>query len=208
MWNIAVSGILLENLSHTLLRILIGFLFGASAGIAIGILLGYFRKIFEPIEPLIDFFRSIPLTSLFPLFLLFFGIGEGAKIFIIFWGCALIIVVNTAYGVINCCRIRVMVFNSMQAGKIQILSKLILFEALPEIFSGLRISLAISLITVVVTEMFTGTTYGLGLGIYNSSLIGDVPEMYAWIIITGLLGYLLNRVFLLIEGRLLHWVGR
>ncbi|HIH20405.1 TPA: ABC transporter permease, partial [Candidatus Micrarchaeota archaeon] len=76
------------------------------------------------------------------------------------------------------------------------------------IFAGLRIALSLGLIVAIVTEMFIGTTVGLGRRIIDAQLVYRVPEMYAAIILTGILGYVLNRLFLWYERRTIHWSGR
>ena len=79
---------------------------------------------------------------------------------------------------------------------------------LPQTFIGLRTALSLSLIVIVVTEMFIGTNIGLGRRIIDAQYVYNIKEMYAAIFITGLLGYLLNALVLLLERRLIHWAGK
>jgi ABC-type nitrate/sulfonate/bicarbonate transport system permease component len=103
---------------------------------------------------------------------------------------------------------RVLVAQSMKATNHQIFYRVIFPDSLPQIFVGLRTSLSLALIVVVVTEMFLGTTSGIGQRIFNSSLTYRVPEMYAAILVAGIIGYSLNRIFAFFEKRFIHWSGK
>jgi len=88
------------------------------------------------------------------------------------------------------------------------LSKVILPESLPNIFSGLRIAVSLALILVAVTEMFMGTKAGLGHVIIESQLVYRIPELYSAIILTGMIGYIINKFVLRAEKRIVHWSGK
>jgi len=196
------------DILSTFQRLVFGFFIGAFVGIVFGIPAGYSERLYNSLEFLIDFFRSIPVTALFPLFLLFFGIGDVAKIGITAWSSFLIVLFNTIYGVRNSRKTRVLVAQTMKATKLQLFYKVILPDSLPQIFTGLRTSLSLALIVVIVTEMFLGTTNGIGQRIFNTSITYKVPEMYASILIAGILGYSLNKLFALIELKTIHWSGK
>jgi NitT/TauT family transport system permease protein len=176
--------------------------------VPVGLLLGYSKAIYESMEVVVDFFRSIPVFCLFPLFLVFFGIGDTAKICTAAWSSSFIILVNTMYGVRNSTKTRRMVAQTMGATKVQILCEVIVPDALPDIVVGMRNGLSLALIVVVVTEMFMGTRFGLGREIFDASMVYQIPRMYAAILVTGLLGYALNKIFVLIERRVVHWAGK
>ena len=78
-------------------------------------------------------------------------------------------------------------------------------EALPQIFSGMRIAVSLSLVIVIVTEMFIGTNFGLGVRIINAQLIYKIPEMYSVIFLTGLFGFLMNKTLVSVEKNVVHW---
>ena len=202
------SGDIIPDIVFTLYRVVVGFCVAATVGIPIGLLMGHSEKIYDALEFLVDFFRSIPALALFPLFLLFFGIGDEAKIGIVVFACALVILINTMYGVRNANKTRLMAAKTMGTNAIDIFRKVIFWDALPNIATGLRVSLSMALLVVIVTEMFLGTTLGLGQRIYNAHLIYRISEMYTAIILTGLLGYLLNKGFVWGETRIVHWAAR
>jgi NitT/TauT family transport system permease protein len=189
----------------TLWRMLAGFGLAGIAAIPLGIMLGYMRHAYSYSEFIIDFLRSVPATALYPLFMLVFGIGDKSKIAIVAFACFFVILINSIYGVWNAPKTRVIMAKTFRATRCQIFSKIVLFDALPNIFAGLRNALSIALIMAVVAEMFIGTRSGLGFIIMNSKLAYDTPTMYAVIIVLGAIGYLSSRGLLLIERKVIHW---
>ena len=204
--DLAVNG--LPHLWATAYRTLISFALAGLSAIPLGIFLGSNRKIYNALEFLIDFFRSLPAPALFPLFLLFFGIGDGAKIAVAFFVAFWIVLINTIYGVWNSSKLRVQVGKIFRATRLQIFREITIPDALPQIFIGLRVALSLALILIVVSEMFIGTSVGLGLEIFNSYASYQIPELYALILIVGFLGYVLNKGFLLLERKIVHWAGK
>lgn len=202
------NGEIWTDLFATLYRLFFGFALSIAIGIPLGLILGSSKRLSDSLEFLIDFFRSIPASALFPIFLLFFGIGDKAKVSVVIFSCSLVIIIYTMYGVKNCKESRIRVAKVMKADNFSIFTKVIFPESLPHIFAGLRISISIALILVVVTEMFIGTKYGIGKLIYDSHLMFRISTMYAAIIITGIIGYALNKIFLLIETKVFHWAGK
>jgi NitT/TauT family transport system permease protein len=196
------------HLGKTLYRMFSGYFLAILLGIPLGIMVGYWEKAYNSLEFVIEFFRGFPATSLFPLFMLAFGIGDAAKIAIVIFSCSLVITINTLYGVRNSSKTRQMVAETMKAGNTYIFARVILPDALPYITAGLRTALSLTLIIVVILEMFIGTDKGLGHLIYNAHMTYQIPEMYATIVITGLIGYGMNKGFIKLEEEVIHWGGR
>ena len=196
------------HIGNTIYRMFTGYFLAILLGIPLGIAVGYWEKVYNSLEFVIEFFRGFPATSLFPLFMLAFGIGDAAKIAIVIFSCSLVITINTLYGVRNSSKTRQMVAETMKAGKTYIFTRVILPDALPYITAGLRTALSITLIIVVILEMFIGTEKGLGHLIYNAHMTYQIPEMYGTIIITGLIGYGMNKGFIKLEEEIIHWGGR
>jgi len=197
-----------EHIAKTFYRMMAGYTIAAGIGVPLGIVLGYWEKVYDSVEFIIDFFRSFPATAMFPLFMLAFGLGDGSKIALVVFGCALLILVNTTYGVHGGSRTRKMVAETMKASEAYIMTKVVLPEALPQIAAGLRLALSLSLIIVVVLEMFIGTTRGLGYLIYNAHMTYQIPDMYAFIVLAGLIGYFINQGFVKLEDKVIHWTGK
>lgn len=202
-----MSGTMAKDLGVTVVRSLTGFVFAAIIGIPLGLLVGRIKLVAQATQPTIDFFRSIPATALFPLFLFFFGVGDKAKIAIVVYACSLIVLVNTAYGAMQVKKARIYCAKVMGANRLDILFKIIVPESSPGIFAGLRVALSLSFVLIVVTEMFIGTNVGLGFLIMNSQMVYRTADMYAGIVLAGVVGYFANRSLLVLEKRVIHWVG-
>lgn len=196
------------HLFKTFYRMMVGYTLAVAIGVPLGIILGYWEHIYDSVEFIIDFFRSFPATAMFPLFMLAFGLGDGSKIALVVFGCALLILVNTTYGVHGCSRTRKMVAETMKASEAYIMARVVLPESLPQIAAGMRLALSLSLIIIVVLEMFIGTTKGLGYLIYNAHMTYQIAMMYAYIVLAGLIGYTINQIFIKIEDKVIHWAGR
>lgn len=208
LFQLLGSGAIIGDLISTLERVILSFVIALVVGLPLGLLLGRSEKIYRSFEFIIDFFRSTPATALFPLFLLVFGITDISKIAVAAFASMLIIIFNTAYGVMHAKKSRVLAAEIMGATKAQIFRWILFWESLPQTFIGLRSAVSLSLVIIVVTEMFIGTTSGLGRKIIDSQITYEIPTMYATILLTGIIGYLLNLLFIVVEKRFLHWSGK
>ncbi|MEK6921333.1 MAG: ABC transporter permease subunit, partial [Nanoarchaeota archaeon] len=163
----------------TIGRIVIAFGAAAAIGIPTGLLLGKAEKVYRNIEPCIDFLRSIPATALFPLFMIIFGIGDLSKIIVAGFGAVLIIIFNTASGVMNSGKARVAAAKIHGASIWQIFREVTFWESLPQTFVGLRIAISLTVAIVIVTEMFIGTNVGVGRMIIDAQVVFNIPGMFA-----------------------------
>ncbi|MBI4114665.1 MAG: ABC transporter permease [Candidatus Niyogibacteria bacterium] len=196
------------DIFNTLRRVLAGFLLGAVIGVPLGIIIGYFRRIGDALEFIIDFFRSLPAAALFPFFIMVFGVGEFSKIGVAAFSSSLIILVNTTYGVRGVKELRLMAARLFKLSNAKIFYAIILPESFPHIFAGLRIAISYSMILVIFTEMFIGTETGLGKRIIESQEVYRTAEMFAAIILAGILGYIINKALLFVERRMITWEGK
>ncbi|NCV56531.1 MAG: ABC transporter permease [Betaproteobacteria bacterium] len=202
------GGPLLFDFYVTLYRTCLAFAIAVFAGMPLGILLGSNERAYRSVEFLIDFFRSTPASALIPLFLLIFGTSDINKIAIAAFGAWLLVVFNCAYGVINARKQRIAAAKVMGATRWQIFKDVLIWESLQASFVGLRSAVSMALVIVVVAEMFIGSESGLGHKIINAQQVMNTKMMYAAIMSAGILGYLLNVLFLRIERRIVHWSGR
>ena len=202
------GGALLGDFAMTVWRTLQAFVVAAVVGVPLGVLLGSNEKAYRSVEFLIDFFRSTPSSALIPLFLMIFGVSDINKVAIAAFGAFLIVVFNSAYGVINARKQRVMAAKVMGASRWQIFKDVLIWESLQPSFVGLRSAVSMALVIVIVAEMFIGSDSGLGHRIINSQQVMNVKDMYASILAAGALGYALNILFLVVERRIVHWSGR
>ena len=202
------GGTLLLDFGVTFLRTLQAFTVAAVVGVPLGVLLGSNEKAYRSVEFLIDFFRSTPSSALIPLFLLIFGVSDINKVAIAAFGAFLIVIFNSAYGVINARKQRVMAARVMGASRWQIFKDVLIWESLQPTFVGLRSAVSMALVIVIVAEMFIGSENGLGHRIIDAQQVLNVKSMYAAILSAGALGYALNIMFLMAERRIVHWSGR
>jgi len=202
------GGPLLMDFGVTVLRTLEAFVIAAVIGVPLGVLLGSNEKAYRSVEFLIDFFRSTPSSALIPLFLLIFGVSDINKVAIAAFGALLIVLFNSAYGVINARKQRVMAAKVMGASRWQIFKDVLIWESLQPTFVGLRSAVSMALVIVIVAEMFIGSDNGLGHRIIDAQQVLNVKSMYAAILAAGALGYALNILFLIAERKIVHWSGR
>jgi NitT/TauT family transport system permease protein len=202
------SGSMQGDIRQTLYRTLYAFAIAAVAGIPVGVVLGSSRKIYRSIEFVVDFCRSTPATAMFPLFLLIFGIGDFAKIAVAAFAGWLVVLFNTAYGVMNARQTRILAARVMGASQWRVFKDVMFFESLPQTFVGLRTGVSLALVVIIVAEMFIGSSDGMGHRIIDAQQVFDLEQMYASIIVTGVMGYGFNLVFLAIEKWVVHWAGR
>jgi len=202
------GGPLLLDFGVTVMRTLEAFLIAAVVGVPLGVLLGSNEKAYRSVEFLIDFFRSTPSSALIPLFLLIFGVSDINKVAIAAFGAWLIVVFNSAYGVINARKQRVMAAKVMGASRWQVFKDVLIWESLQPSFVGLRSAVSMALVIVIVAEMFIGSDTGLGHRIIDAQQVLNVKSMYAAILAAGALGYALNILFLVAERKIVHWSGR
>ncbi len=203
-----LGGPLLTDFLVTLWRTVQAFLIAAVLGVPLGVLLGSSEKAYRSVEFLIDFFRSTPSSALIPLFLLIFGVSDINKVAIAAFGAFLIVIFNSAYGVINARKQRVMAAKVMGASRWHIFKDVLIWESLQPSFVGLRSAVSMALVIVIVAEMFIGSENGLGHRIIDAQQVLNVKTMYAAILAAGGLGYALNILFLMAERRIVHWSGR
>ncbi len=199
------QGDLSSDFGFTLYRTLYSFVIAAVLGIPLGVMIGSKEQIYRSFEFLIDFFRSTPATAMFPLFLIVFGIDDFSKIAVAAFAGMLVIFFNVAYGVMNARKTRILAAKVMGAPLWRIFVDIIFFETLPQTFIGLRTAISLTLVIIIVAEMFVGSINGMGHRIIDSQISYDMEQMYASIIATGLMGYLLNLAFLKTEQAVVHW---
>ena len=196
------------DLTSSLERVIIGLILAAIIGIPLGMIVSSNKYAKLLIEPTIDFLRSIPITSLYPVFVLTLGINNQGKIGMIFLGCVLIIMLHTITGFDNKSKQRHLISKLYGASTRYIFLKIIIPEALPSIATGVRVSIGYALIISTLTEMFMGATNGIGQSLMESYSVYNLSNMYGYIVILGCLGYLLNNLVSKFENRISEWKQR
>lgn len=204
LYDLVVGGEIPSALLVTLERMAIGYALAAVVGIAIGLAMGRFRFAHNLLEPLIELVRPIPSPAYIPIAILFLGIESTMKVVLIFVATLFPIIVNTYAGVRGVSAALVDTGRTFGLSQFQSVRQIVIPAASPMIFAGLRISLAIALILAVISEMVAGND-GAGYFILYSQQSFQIPEMYAGILSLAVMGYTLNRLFLLVEQRVIGW---
>jgi len=192
------------NVFPSLGRTLGGWALAALVGITIGVLLGRSATAMDYAGPLFAFFRSIPPPTLIPVFAVLFGLSSGMQIGSIIFGAVWPVLLNTVDGVRSVDQVKVETARSFRTPKAYWVGMVVLPSAAPKIFAGLRVSLSISLLLMVVSEL-VGAYNGIGRSLLNAQQDFEFPTMWSWLVLLGILGYVFNTIFLAAERRVLAW---
>lgn len=205
MWQMTLSGDLLAHIFISLQRALIAFAIAAAVGIPLGFLLGgWFTNLEKLLFPLLLVLGQVNPFTIFPVIVLFFGIGEIAKVIIIFWVALWPILFNTISGAKNVDAALVKCARAMGASKPVLFYKVILPAAAPFIFTGIRMSTGISFFMLIAAEML-GASKGLGWLVLNSQTNYQIPRLFVGVVTIALLGLLISNLVNRLEKRLIIW---
>lgn len=202
--KLAVSGSLLRDLGTSLLRAATGFALGGGIGFALGTLVGFSRIAEAAIDRSVQMIRAIPFLALLPLVIVWFGVGEGQKIFLVSLGVAFPIYINTTLG------IRQIDPKLVELGRVrglstaQLIRRIILPGALPSILTGVRYSLATAWLALVVAETI-GAQAGLGFLAMDAREFLRTDVIVLTIVIYALIGVAADSVARALERSLLSW---
>lgn len=204
LWAGVVSGELPEVFGSSLYRMLAGYAIGVGAGLVIGLLMASVRAVHAALEPLVELMRPIPVPAIIPPLVLLLGIDDAMKISVVAFSAFFPVLVNTIAGVRAVDPVAVDVARTLRVGRLRTALRVVLPASMPYILAGMRVSLALSLIVTVVAEMISGSA-GIGYYLMTMQYAMRSSDMYAAIFVLAALGYVLNRGFLAIEHRVLHW---
>ncbi|WP_399890957.1 ABC transporter permease [Streptomyces sp. BBFR51] len=199
-----LAGGFADDVVPSLLRLLAGFLVSAVLGVALGVALGLTDVLRRGAEPVLEFLRALPPTVLVPVIAIVAGIGDGSKILVIVSGCVWPILLNTVEGVRAADEVMVDTCRTYGITRGARLRHMVLPAASPQIAAGLRQSLSIGLILMVIGEMFAATN-GLGFSIVQFQRTFAIPQMWSGIIMLGIIGFVLSALFTVVEKRALGW---
>jgi NitT/TauT family transport system permease protein len=201
--NVA-DGTLIMHLLATLWRQMLGYSLAVTLGITLGLAMGYYRILNNLFEPLVEVFRPIPGPAYLPVLVLFVGIGSEMKVVLVMIASLFPILLNTYGGVRAIDPVQLDTARTLGLTTAQTMREVVLPAASPQILTGMRISLAISLILAILSEMIVSTD-GLGYFTLLAERTFKVPDMYAGIFTLAMFGYVLNRLFLMGEAKLIRW---
>jgi ABC-type nitrate/sulfonate/bicarbonate transport system permease component len=203
-WRLMRSGELPRELGDSLWRMFAGYSIGVLLGALLGLLMGYFRVFYSLLEPVTEVLRPIPSPAYLPIVILFLGIDDEMKIFMIAFASLFPVLINTYSGVRSVDPIQLQTARTFGVAGRKLVWQVVLPAASPYIFTGMRVSLAVALIVMVISEMVAASS-GIGYFILSAQRGFQIREMFAGVLTLAVVGYVLNRLFVAIEDRVLGW---
>ena len=199
-----LKGTLIKHCGISMGRVLKGYGISVALGVTLGILIGLSHHLERITQLLVQIIKPIPPISWIPLVILWFGIGESGKVFLIFLGGFFTILVNVIDGIKQTDERLVEVSKVMEIPLWKHIFKLVLPGALPNIFTGLRVGLTSCWMCVVAAELVSSTT-GLGYMIMDARQYGQTDVVITGMITIGLIGKIMDSLLHLIESKIVVW---
>lgn len=198
------DGVLLSDLGDSFRRAAVGFLLGSTLGVVLGLLTARLRSVGYLLHPLLNVLRPIPAIALAPLAIVWFGIGEPSKYFLVTYTVFLAVWLNTDHGASHIAQTYLRASRSLGAGMWREFWEVVVPAAAPHIVSGLRLGAALAFLSLVAAEL-TGASSGIGYRIQESRQFFRTDRMFVGLVELGLLGGLLDYVFVRLSRRFVHW---
>lgn len=203
-YEMLLSGELFHHLRVSVVRAALGFLIGGSLGLLIGMLVGLYSRAEEMLDPTVQMLRTVPLLSITPLFILWFGFGELSKVLLIAMGSFFPLYVNAFLGVRSVDSKLFDVARVLEFSRYKQVAKLVIPAALPQVLLGLRLSLSTAWLCLVVAELM-GADEGIGFLIQDARSFMRTGVVFVGIFIFAFAGKLSDSIVRLLERRLLSW---
>lgn len=194
----------IDDFSTSLTHLFIGWAAAGAAGVVVGAAIGRSQALYDLLNPVLEFLRAVPPPTLVPFFIMVFQLGATMQVVTIAFGVVWPVLLNSCDGVRTVDTLQLETARVFGIGRFRRLVSIILPAAAPKIFAGLRVALSFALILMVISELF-GSTAGIGSELLGAQRTFELPRMWAGIVMLGILGFLFNAVFLLLERRLLAW---
>ena len=204
LWRILSSGAFVAPMMHTLAILFVAYAIACFSGIALGMAMGWFRPVYGLLEPLAEILRTIPKPVLLPPLMLFLGLGDPMKLFIVALAAFFPVLINTLQAVRAVDPVLIDTARTFGHRTPAILARVILPASAPLILAGMRVSLGIALVLVVLAEMLSGTG-GLGQLILDMQHSFRARETFAWLVILAVVGFALAMLFDWVDRRIAFW---
>jgi NitT/TauT family transport system permease protein len=204
LWVLITSGYLAKALYASLFRVACGFAIAVATGAVLGAAMARIRLVSDLFDPLVELLRPISALALYPLAILWFGIGDASKIFIIVLAASFPVILNTFAGVRNIDANLFRAARSLGASEFEIFKGIVLPGSLPHIFTGVRLAWGISLIVIIAAEM-VGSTEGIGYMVLEAQQTFRTERVFAGIFVIGLIGFATDLGFRHLRRVLIPW---
>ena len=198
------NGDLLRHLGISLVRVLEGFVLASAAGLVLGIAIGLSRALDHCTDLIIQLIKPIPPIAWIPLTILWFGIGEESKVFIIFLGAFFPILINTIDGIRQTDVRYVELARILETTRTRFITRVVLPGALPQIMTGLRVGMMVAWMCVVAAELIAASS-GIGFLIMDARQMMQTDQVFVGMITIGATGKLLDVLLKKVECRLIGW---
>jgi taurine transport system permease protein len=196
-----------RHVADSLGRALSAFTLAIAMGVPLGLSMGLFPTLAAILDPFVQFFRPLPKLALIPLVILWLGIGEASKVFLIFFSTLFTVVVGCAAAVRGVGQGKLRLGEALGASRRQLLLYIILPGALPEVFTSIRLAIGVGWTTLIAAEMVAAES-GLGWMVMNASSYMRTDVVMLGIILLGLTGYLLDLCIVVLQKFAVPWAGR
>jgi NitT/TauT family transport system permease protein/taurine transport system permease protein len=199
----AASGEIFSDIAISMTRIMVGFITGSAVAIVMGVLLGRLRLLHDLLDPIFELLRYLSPTAMIPIAVIWFGIGEMSKYFLIFWGTFFIVLVNTTAGVWRAPMARQLAAECLGANKLQIFVLIVIPSSVPYIVTGMRVAMASSFMSIIPAEILAADS-GIGYLLQKSSMLLQTNRIFVALLTICILGFVVDRLFRLFVEKILH----
>jgi ABC-type nitrate/sulfonate/bicarbonate transport system permease component len=197
-----MSGEIFADVSISMSRILVGFFSGSLIGVIFGVLLGRIRVLHDLLDPIMELLRYLSPTAMIPIAVIWFGIGEMSKYFLIFWGTFFIVLINTTAGVWRAPVARQRAAECLGANRLQIFLMVVIPSAVPYIVTGMRVAMASSFMSIIPAEILAADS-GIGYLLQKSSMLLQTNRIFVALLTICILGFAVDRLFRFFVQRVL-----
>lgn len=203
-WSQLTHGDLLIGAWMSVQRVMLGLFFGMLLAVPVGFLIGWYKPVRRFVDPLINFFRALPPIALIPLVIVYLGIGETAKVVILFYASFFAAVIVMYEGMMQISPVYIRVARTLGATDLEIFLKVMMPMTVPHMLTALRVALGVAWATLVAAEL-VAAQQGLGAMIQNASAFFDLRTIYLGIICIGVLALFMDIALRKLSKRLVSW---
>lgn len=197
------SGEIFMHIGISLVRVVVGFVLGTALAIVVGVVMGRLKLVNELLDPIIEFLRYLSPTAMIPIAVIWFGIGENSKYFLIFWGTFFFVLINTIAGVMRTPVARQRAAQCLGASQFQIFMRVVIPSAVPYIVTGMRVAMASAFMSIIPAEILAADS-GLGYLLQASAVLVQTERIFVALATISLIGFITDRVFRWAVERTLH----
>ncbi|MFI5715916.1 ABC transporter permease [Nocardia sp. NPDC051750] len=203
-WTLFTEQDLLFDIRVSVTRVMIGVIIGSVAALPVGFLLAWYPTLRAMVEPLVNFFRALPPIALVPLVIVYFGIGETARISILVYASFFAAVIVLFEGISGIDPLLIRAARVLGANRWEIFARGVVPASVPHLFTAVRVALGVSWATVVAAELVAAQR-GLGAAIQDASTFYRIPDMYVGIVMIGIAALVMDLILKLAQSRMTAW---